>query len=166
MTPLQKSRLSYQPQIPPLLNNISHTTFAPLPSTKAIPAPIQKLFPKTWNQTRYKLIPGKSSSKKLKIGALFSGGPAAGGHNVIAGLIDAGAKVIGFLNGAQGLIENKYKEIANIAPYRNQGDVDVIGTGRTKIETPEQLEASMKTIMAHQLDGLLIIGGDDSNTNA
>lgn len=167
MTPLQKARLAYTPRIPPLLTDLSHTSFTSIPSTSTISPQIQKLFPSTCKSTSYKLTSGQSESqKKLKIGVLFSGGPAAGGHNVIAGLIDAGAGVIGFLNGAEGLIKNNFKEITDINPYRNQGGFDLIGTGRVKIETQEQLDASMQTLIAHKLDGIVIIGGDDSNTNA
>src|SRR5262249_40984987 len=110
----------------------------------------------------------------LKVGVVLSGGQAAGGHNVITGVFDAlkilnpNSQVFGFLGGPSGIIENKYIELTSdkLTAYRNQGGFDLIGSGRTKIETSEQFQASEKTVRALALDGLVIIGGDDSNTNA
>jgi pyrophosphate--fructose-6-phosphate 1-phosphotransferase len=110
----------------------------------------------------------------LKIGVVFSGGQAAGGHNVIAALYDTSqgfgpqSQILGFLDGPDGIVKNRWIEISEkkIAPFRNQGGFDLIGSGRTKIETEEQLQSSLKTVREHHLDGLVIIGGDDSNTNA
>ena len=110
----------------------------------------------------------------MKVGVVLSGGQAAGGHNVIAGLFDGLKKIhpdcqlIGFTDGPVGIVKNQYKEITAeyLAPYRNQGGFDIIGSGRTKIETPEQFEKAYQTVKSHDLDGLVIIGGDDSNTNA
>ncbi len=113
---------------------------------------------------------GKERTRKpLRIGALFSGGQAPGGHNVIAGLFDAllaKSALFGFLNGPSGLISGAYKELTreSIAPYRNQGGFDLLGSGRTKIETPEQFSSCLKVCQDLKLDGLVIIGGDDSNT--
>ena len=114
----------------------------------------------------YRLKKGKGKKGVLKIGVFFSGGQASGGHNVIAGLFDAGATLIGFLNGPDGLIKNKFIEVKEIDSVRNQGGFDFLGSGRTKIETQEQMAASLKAVLHHRLDGLCVIGGDDSNTNA
>lgn len=136
---------------------------------------IQSLFPKTCNQP---IVHFKSKKEKkhspLRVGVVLSGGQASGGHNVIAGLFDALKKIhtncqlIGFLNGPSGILENKSKDLNKeyLAGFRNSGGFDMIGSGRTKIETPEQLEIALKVCSSLTLDGLVIIGGDDSNTNA
>lgn len=160
---LQKARMAYKPQVPDLLLNIEDTVFEKV--ERSPPSEdLRSVFPKTWGHSAYRLKKGKGQHKKMRLGVLFSGGPAAGGHNVIAGLCDTGAEVIGFLGGPSGLIENRSIKIANIDSYRNQGGFDLLGTGRTKIETEEQMAAALKSCAP--LDGLVIIGGDDSNTNA
>lgn len=119
-------------------------------------------------------LQGNKKTTPLKVGVLFSGGPAAGGHNVVAALFDAikeyseESVLVGFLGGPSGAIENKFiiLDAKKIAPYRNQGGFDLLGTGRTKIETEDQFKAVFETCLKHDLDGLVIIGGDDSNTNA
>jgi pyrophosphate--fructose-6-phosphate 1-phosphotransferase len=166
LSPLQKKRLEYKPSIPELLKDLKHVRFKKAESKRKPPENIRKLFPQTFDATAFKLEKGDGKDRAVKIGVVFSGGQAAGGHNVIAGICDAGAHVVGFLGGPSGIVENKSVEIRNIDAYRNQGGFDLIGSGRTKIETGEQLEASLKTVLAHKLDGLVIIGGDDSNTNA
>lgn len=167
ISPLQKKRLQYKPLVPPLLKNLNALSFRKVKS-KAPSSKLKNHFPLTLHQPAYQLVKGKSTKRPLKLGVIFSGGQAAGGHNVIAAMIDGGAKVVGFLGGANGIVENKWIEIdrKKVAPYRNQGGFDLIGTGRTKIETAEQFSACLKTVKAHRLDGLVIIGGDDSNTNA
>lgn len=110
----------------------------------------------------------------LKVGVVFSGGQASGGHNVIAGLFDAlkqlnsNSTLYGFIGGPSGILENRKIEITAefLVPYRNQGGFDLIGSGRTKIETDEQFRFAEKVVKELHLDGLVIIGGDDSNTNA
>lgn len=110
----------------------------------------------------------------LKVGIVLSGGPAPGGHTVIAGVFEAlkmehpDAELIGFLNGPSGIIDNKFITIDAplVEKYRYLGGFQMLGTGRTKIETEEQFEKSLKTAQNHNLDGLIIVGGDDSNTNA
>lgn len=166
LSPLQKKRLEYKPAIPELLKDLKHVRFKKSESSKRPPENIRKLFPQTFDAPVYQLEKGAGKVRTVKIGVFFSGGQAAGGHNVIAGICDAGAQVVGFLNGPSGIVDNKSVEIRNVDLYRNQGGFDLIGSGRTKIETPEQLEASLKTVLAHNLDGLVVIGGDDSNTNA
>lgn len=112
--------------------------------------------------------------KKRNIGIVFSGGPAPGGHNVIAGLFDAAkqanpeTKIYGFLLGPDGIIENEAKELTEslVDAYRNLGGFGMIKTGRTKIDTEEKMALSKETCKALQLEALVIVGGDDSNTNA
>jgi pyrophosphate--fructose-6-phosphate 1-phosphotransferase len=161
-TPLQKKRIEYQPVISDLLRDLDEVVFRP--QSQKPKESLKSLFARTYNLPLYRLEKGKAKKVKQKIGVVFSGGQAAGGHNVIAGLVDSGAEVIGFLDGPQGIVDNKFKAISNIDAYRNQGGFDLLGSGRTKIETKEQLEAARKAV--EKLDGLVIIGGDDSNTNA
>jgi len=137
---------------------------------------IQKCFPKTYGRARIalkKATPSASSTSPLKIGVVLSGGQAPGGHNVISGIFDYIKKVspqsemIGFLNGPQGIYNGEYCKIDTylVDPYRNSGGFDMIGSGRHKIEKPEHFKSSMETCTALDLDGLVVIGGDDSNTN-
>lgn len=108
----------------------------------------------------------------LKVGVLLSGGPAAGGHNVIAGLFDGikeihpDSELVGFLGGFSGVLENRRKSLTKkeIDPFRNMGGFDLLGSGRTKVETPEQIQVVKANMKG--LDTLIVIGGDDSNTNA
>lgn len=153
--------MEYKPKIPDML--LGDVCFEKVEGKKGAEN-LKKMFPKTFETSAYRLKKGKGKEKKVKIGVVFSGGQAAGGHNVIAGIFDSGAEVVGFLGGPSGIIENKRKEIKDIQAYRNQGGFDLIGSGRTKIETEEQLAKSLKA--CDGLDGLVIIGGDDSNTNA
>jgi len=111
---------------------------------------------------------------QVKIGCVLSGGQAAGGHNVIMGIFDMikkfhpDSKLIGFLGGPKGVIENNYIEITAeyMNLYRNTGGFDMIRSGRDKIEKPDQFVKSLENVKAHDLNGLVVIGGDDSNTNA
>ncbi len=113
-------------------------------------------------------------SKKRNIGVVFSGGPAPGGHNVIAGLYDeikkynSESKLFGFLMGTDGLIESRYVEITRklVDTHRNMGGFSMIKTGRTKVDSKKKMDASLKTCMDLNLEALVVIGGDDSNTNA
>jgi len=113
-------------------------------------------------------------SKKRNIGVVFSGGPAPGGHNVIAGLYDEvkrynpESKVFGFLLGTDGLIESRYIQITQelVDTHRNMGGFSMIKTGRTKIDSNKKMQASLNTCKKLDLDALVVIGGDDSNTNA
>ena len=160
-----------------LLKDLSKVAFSqdkPSSPIRDIQA-LKELFPHTFAQPI--LVgqkAGKNSHKALRVGVVFSGGQAAGGHNVIAGLFDAlktlhpESKLFGFLDGPSGIIEGKQKELTAeaILPYRNQGGFDLIGSGRVKVETAEQLQAALNVVQALKLDGLVIIGGDDSNTNA
>ncbi len=117
-------------------------------------------------------IPGEKQQKGKKIGVLFAGGPAAGGHNVILGLCDmmtaSGGQVIGIRSGLKGLLEGDLKPITqeDLARVRNLGGFDLLGSNRKKIKTKEQFDQAVKVISEHSLEGLVIIGGDDSNTTA
>ena len=169
---LKDERLKYEPITPPQLKELSQLTVDPKESISIDPE-IAKHFSQLKNSLLH-FKKGQTDLRPLKVGVLLSGGPAAGGHNVIAGLFDGlqklhtGSQLVGFLNGPSGLIDNKYQTLngQQIASYRNQGGFNLLGTGRTKIETEEQFAKSRATIEAHQLDGLVIVGGDDSNTNA
>ena len=177
LSPLQIVRTQYLPIIPDALQEIQSLSFFPekINALAQDDAKIQKAFPKTYGQPLMVAKTGNEKERSAKrVGVVFSGGQAAGGHNVIAGLFDAlkllhqQSILLGFLDGPSGIIEGKRIEITEelLAPYRNQGGFDLIGSGRTKIDTEEQLLASLATVQNLKLDGLVIIGGDDSNTNA
>lgn len=177
LSPLQKRRLEYRPPLPTIFQSVHRMAFVKGdPTTPPVDqAEIKKHFPKTYGQPIVTAMDGPVRSPlPMRVGVVFSGGQAAGGHNVIAGILDClralhpSSTLIGFLNGPSGIIENKSLIIDEkiLAPYRNQGGFDLLGSGRTKIETAEQLQAALKTVRKLELRGLVIIGGDDSNTNA
>lgn len=171
------ARARYCPPLPTQLEDLSALAvhrgdilMNPLDQTA-----LRALFPHTFGQPGVSFQAGKNPIKKrLRIGVVLSGGQAAGGHNVITGLFDAlktlhsDSLLIGFLNGPSGIIDNKTIELTAdlLENYRNQGGFDMIGSGRTKIETPEQFAKAAESCRKLDLDGLLVIGGDDSNTNA
>lgn len=169
-SPLELARLHTPHTKPLMLQDLSAVTFT---DKETIPCAkeIASLFPLS---AKLPLLVAQVGAKKelsaVKIGAVFSGGPAAGGHNVLAGIFDAlnGGTLIGFLGGPSGIINGVYKEISKeeIDSYRNLGGFDLLGSGRTKIETKEQMQAALLTCHNLGLDGLIIIGGDDSNTTA
>lgn len=177
MTPLQKKRLSYTPVIPRLLSNLHALKFIESKKTtsKGNQNEIKQLFPHTYGRPIMCPRDGREQhTNSLNIGVVLSGGQAAGGHNVIVGLFDAiksfhrESHLFGFLGGPSGIVRGKYKDLAEdeLANYRNQGGFDLIGSGRTKIETEEQFARSLEVVRSLNLDGLVVIGGDDSNTNA
>jgi len=172
---LEQARQQYNPKLPSILNEIDDTTVLFSPKTTSLSDQIAKNFPHIKNKPLLAVVKGKAKqTDPLRVGVVFSGGQASGGHNVISGLFDALKKMnsksilYGFLNGPSGIVENSYIEITEdlLLSYRNQGGFDLIGSGRTKIETTSQLEAAVNTVRILNLDGLVIIGGDDSNTNA
>lgn len=172
---LQKKRLAYKPLIPEILRNLNQAILRQVPEEGKKPhEALRRLFPKTFDAHSFVLERGGEIQRPIKIGAIFSGGQASGGHNVLAGIfhgikqMDPQFKLYGFLNGSAGIIGNVKRELfeKEIAAFMNQGGFDLIGTGRTKIETQEQLIASLNTCKEADLDGLVVIGGDDSNTNA
>ncbi|MCB1134686.1 MAG: diphosphate--fructose-6-phosphate 1-phosphotransferase [Chlamydiia bacterium] len=177
-SPLHSARRSYQPDVPKILSDLRRIRLQPgQPSNAATDQQeIKRLFPKTYGQPRQRFVsePDRVSASPLRIGLVLSGGQAAGGHNVIAGIFDAVQEldprsvVYGFLGGPSGIVKAQYLTLTTelVDAYRNQGGFDMIGSGRTKIESAEQIAAAEKTARALDLDGLVIIGGDDSNTNA
>lgn len=172
---LDQERIKYQPSLPPLLHSLEALVVRKEAIASEAPQEIATLFPKTSHQPRLYFEKGAAkAASPLKVGVVLSGGQAPGGHNVIAGLFDAlkklnsHSRLIGFVGGPAGIHENHTLEITEslLAPYRNTGGFDLIGSGRAKVETEEQLAAAVKNATQLGLDGLVIIGGDDSNTNA
>ncbi len=179
LSPLQVERLQYQPKLPKSLQaGIKNLDLIEGSATQSVrdQEEIKSLFPNcyggptvTFNASEEEVI-----SEKRNIGVILSGGQAPGGHNVIAGLYDAikqanpENKLYGFLGGPSGIIEGKYVEFTDefIDEYRNTGGFDIIGSGRTKLETEEQFMASWENCKKLGINGIVIIGGDDSNTNA
>ncbi|MCH3999518.1 MAG: diphosphate--fructose-6-phosphate 1-phosphotransferase [Lachnospiraceae bacterium] len=179
ISPLQKERLKYQPKLPGMLRHgISDICVKEGEPTESVADQdkIKALFPNTYGKKEITFEKGVNTStpKKQVVGVILSGGQAPGGHNVISGLYDALKAtdkenvLIGFKGGPSGLVDDDYVEFddAFIDAYRNTGGFDIIGSGRTKIETPEQFEAAARTAKKHGLTAVVIIGGDDSNTNA
>lgn len=172
---ISEIRQTFRPRTLKILEDPKTLRFLSCEDLKGDPE-IKKRFPKTFGKPLLKgeKTAKKAASKPLKLGVVFSGGQAPGGHNVIAGLYDAlknlhtNSQLFGFLGGPKGIVQNLQMELTDqkIQPYRNQGGFDLIGSGRDKIESKEDLDASQKTCIQLDLDGLVIIGGDDSNTNA
>ena len=173
---LQIARAAYQPKLPQgLRGNVTIKEGAPTQSV-ADQEEIQKLFPNTYGMPLVEFVP--SSEKReyapMNIGVILSGGQAPGGHNVICGLYDElkkqnpANKLYGFILGPGGLVDHKYMELTGdiIDEYRNTGGFDMIGSGRTKLETKEQFESGLQIIRELNIKAVVIIGGDDSNTNA
>ncbi len=172
---LQVERAAYQPKLPKALQGaVKIQEGAPTQSVDD-QEEIQKLFPHTYGMPLVEFVPGEhTESKRLNVGVILSGGQAPGGHNVISGLFDAVKKLnpenqlYGFLMGPGGLVEHHYVEITKdfLDPYRNTGGFDMIGSGRTKLEKEEQFEKGLEILKELDIKALVIIGGDDSNTNA
>jgi diphosphate-dependent phosphofructokinase len=170
LSPLQKARINYKPKIPKVLEDVTA-----IQCEEVAPCHPMETFPLlSQNRTLVFKEGKKNPVRPIRVGVLLSGGQAPGGHNVICGLFDAikmfhnESQLFGFLGGPSGLIKNKHVEITAtmLEPYRNQGGFDLIGSGRTKIEKEEHYEGALASAKALRLDGLVIIGGDDSNTNA
>lgn len=175
MPSLESYRKNYRPQVPRSLADLSTLTFKESGSSPPCIPEIAELMPHLCGKAIYRPeTSGFVERKASRVGVVLSGGQAAGGHNVITGLYDAlkilsqESRLIGFLGGPAGIAENRSVELVDeiIDSYRNLGGFDMIGSGRTKIETKEQFEAAKISMQHHRLDGLVIIGGDDSNTNA
>ncbi|MDD5699356.1 MAG: diphosphate--fructose-6-phosphate 1-phosphotransferase [Victivallaceae bacterium] len=175
---LQQARAAYRPKLPPALNQGANIIAAAGAATTSAAdcEKIAGLFKNTYGSPilTFEKNAAAAAGKALTVGVILSGGQAPGGHNVIAGLFDglksinSASKLYGFLRGPDGLIKSQYLELtaAIIDAYRNTGGFDMIGSGRTKLETPEQFELGRKHCAALGIDSLVIIGGDDSNTNA
>ncbi len=175
MNILQKQRLSFRALIPKGIKKLREVSLLQIPNQHKENSILESLFPLTYSQGCYHFVPSPTKiSGKLRLGVFFSGGQAPGGHNVIAGIwdalqeIDPESMLCGFLGGPSGVVDAKYRELRqiDIDQVRNMGGFDLLGSGRTKIETPEQISAAMETCQHLRLDGLVVIGGDDSNTNA
>ena len=176
---LQKARYSYNPKLPGMLRNgiaeICVKDGAPTESV-ADQEKIKALFPNTYGKNEITFQKGANTSvaKKQVVGVILSGGQAPGGHNVICGLYDAlkatdkNNVLLGFKGGPSGLIDDDYIEMTDefIDEYRNTGGFDIIGSGRTKLETVPQFEIVAENCKKHGITAIVIIGGDDSNTNA
>ena len=179
LSPLQQERLKYQPKLPESLKaGINKLICVEKEKTEAVKdkEQIKELFVKTYGQAIVEFAVGNEEkvSGVKNVGVILSGGQAPGGHNVIAGLYDAlkqankENKLYGFLGGPSGIIDGKYVEFDDkfIDAYRNTGGFDIIGSGRTKLETEEQFKKSLEVCKKLNISAVVIIGGDDSNTNA
>ena len=173
---LQVARASYQPKMPKALYGSVKVVTGEATESVADQTEVKKLFPNTYGMPTLKFA--ESSDKivytPINVGVILSGGQAPGGHNVIAGIYDGiktmnkDSRLYGFLMGPGGLINHKYKELTGdiIDEYRNTGGFDIIGSGRDKLETKEQFDKGLEILKKLDIKALVIIGGDDSNTNA
>jgi len=179
LSPLQIARYGYQPKLPGMLRNgIAEICVKNGGATESVAdqEKIKALFPNTYGKNEITFQKGENTSaaKKLVVGVILSGGQAPGGHNVICGLYDAlkalspENDLIGFKGGPSGLLDNDFIVFEDdyINQYRNTGGFDIIGSGRTKLETQEQFAIVVENCKKHGVNALVIIGGDDSNTNA
>ena len=179
LSPLQIERLKYQPKLPQSLQNgVNGLRMVEGSATQSVrdQEQINALFPNTYGKptVTFEASNVSKESEIRNVGVILSGGQAPGGHNVIAGLYDALKnansvnKLYGFLGGPSGIIDGKYVEFDDefINAYRNTGGFDIIGSGRTKLETEEQFEKSLAVCKKLNISAVVIIGGDDSNTNA
>ena len=173
---LQEARAAYQPKLPKALKGSLTIKEGAATQSVADQEAIKELFPNTYGMPVLTFEPSDEVKEypAINIGVILSGGQAPGGHNVIAGLFDGikamnqDSKLYGFLLGPAGLIEHKYIELTSdiIDEYRNTGGFDIIGSGRTKLETTEQFDKGLEIIKELDIKAVVIIGGDDSNTNA
>ena len=179
LSPLQLARYQYNPKLPGMLRNgIAEICVKNGEATQSVAdqEKIAALFPNTYGKNEITFQKGENTSeaKKLTVGVILSGGQAPGGHNVICGLYDALKALspenvlIGFKGGPSGLLDNDFIVFEDdyINAYRNTGGFDIIGSGRTKLETQEQFAVVVENCKNHGVNALVIIGGDDSNTNA
>ena len=179
ISPLQKERLQYNPKLPGMLRNgISEICVKEGKETESVAdqAKIKELFPNTYGKREITFEKGQNTSlaKKQVVGVILSGGQAPGGHNVVCGLYDALKAtnkenvLYGFKGGPSGLLEDDYLIFDDeyIDQFRNTGGFDIIGSGRTKLETREQFAVAAEVCKKHGITAIVIIGGDDSNTNA
>ena len=179
LSPLQKARYQYAPKLPKMLRNgISEISVLEGEETTSVAdqGKIKALFPNTYGKKEITFQKGQNTSvaKKQVVGVILSGGQAPGGHNVVCGLYDALKAtnpenvLYGFKKGPSGLLEDDYLifDDAYIDQYRNTGGFDIIGSGRTKLETEEQFAVAAEVCKKHGITAIVIIGGDDSNTNA
>lgn len=173
---LQKARAAYQPKLPIVLTGTVKAVAGNATNSVADQEDIKNLFPNTYGLPELKFEKSSTPvpSKPVNVGVILSGGQAPGGHNVICGLFDGlkkihrDSKLYGFLMGPGGFVDHQYMELTAdfIKDYRNTGGFDIIGSGRTKLETKEQFDKGLEILRELNISALVIIGGDDSNTNA
>ena len=170
------ARAAYQPKLPKALRGALKAVEGEPTQSVADQEEVEKLFPNTYGMPYLKFEPteGESTPVAINVGVILSGGQAPGGHNVISGLFDGIKKLnpanrlYGFILGPGGLVDHNYMELTEdiIDEYRNTGGFDIIGSGRTKLEKKEQFDKGLEILKALDIKALVIIGGDDSNTNA
>ncbi len=173
---LQIARAAYRPQLPIVLTGGVKVVEGQPTQSAGDQEEIAKLFPNTYGlpEIVFEKTSANTESAPINVGVILSGGQAPGGHNVISGLFDGiksinrKSRLYGFLMGPGGLVDHKYKELTAeiIDEYRNTGGFDIIGSGRTKLETKEQFDKGLEILRELDIKALVIIGGDDSNTNA
>ena len=172
---LQIARAAYQPKLPTALKGPVKAVEGAATQSVGDQAEIKALFPNTYGMPVVEFVPGEAAEyPQFNVGIILSGGQAPGGHNVISGLFDGvkslnpANKLYGFLMGPGGLVDHKFVEITSslIDEYRNTGGFDIIGSGRTKLEEVPQFESGLEILKELSIKALVIIGGDDSNTNA
>lgn len=176
---LQKARYEYEPKLPTVLRGeidsvVPH--YGQPTNAASDQEALKALFPNTYGLPKVSFEKGQNDQvgSKLNVGVILSGGQAPGGHNVICGLYDAlkmankDSQLYGFMGGPSGILDDKYIIMTDelINEYRNTGGFDIIGSGRTKLETKEQFAVCTQVCHKHNLNAIVIIGGDDSNTNA
>ena len=179
LSPLQTARYQYSPKLPGMLRNgIAEISVKEGEATQSVAdqEKIKALFPNTYGKKEIVFEKGANTSeaKKQVVGVILSGGQAPGGHNVICGLYDALKAtdkenvLYGFKNGPSGLLDDDYLIFDDeyIDAYRNTGGFDIIGSGRTKLESEDQFAVAAEVCKKHGITAIVIIGGDDSNTNA
>ncbi len=172
---LQIARAAYQPKLPKALQGPVKVKEGAATQSVGNQEEIKALFPNTYGMPVVEFVPAESENREaINVGIILSGGQAPGGHNVISGLYDGvkslnkESKLYGFLMGPGGLVDHKYVEFTDefIDEYRNTGGFDIIGSGRTKLEKEAQFESGIQILRELGIKALVIIGGDDSNTNA
>lgn len=173
---LQKARAAYQPKLPIVLTGAVKAVEGEPTQSVADQADIKALFPNTYGlpELKFEKNTNPSATQPINVGVILSGGQAPGGHNVISGLFDGikkihrNSRLFGFLMGPSGLVDHRYMELTAeiIDEYRNTGGFDIIGSGRTKLETKEQFDKGLEILKELDIKAVVIIGGDDSNTNA
>ncbi len=172
---LQIARSAYNPKLPKALKGCVKAELGSSTQSVSDQDAIRKLFPNTYGMPIIRFVEGEAKSyPAINVGVILSGGQAPGGHNVIAGLFDGlkknnkDSRLYGFILGPDGLVQHNYMELTAdiIDEYRNTGGFDIIGSGRTKLEKEEQFEKGLEILRQLNISALVIIGGDDSNTNA
>ena len=175
-SPLQIARAAYQPKVPASIFGGNKLVEGKATESVADQADIKKLFPNTYGLpiVTFDKSDTAVAAKAINVGVILSGGQAPGGHNVISGIFDGikainkDSKLYGFLGGPSGLVDHKYIELTSdiIDEYRNTGGFDIIGSGRTKLEEESQFDKGLEICKKLNINAIVIIGGDDSNTNA